>query len=145
MCCSPLQIVPSRFASDAEITFNVRIERIGAHSHIRGLGLDDTLDPRPVSQVTRPPLKYMFVLLRIQAWLNILLIVKKLFKTNIFRVWLDRLQLAGLQVSLWRWSRKVRVAFTQTSNSYKATNPLGSIVHQLINSSSQERSLAAQC
>ena len=28
-----------------------RIERIGAHSHIRGLGLDDTLDPRPVSQV----------------------------------------------------------------------------------------------
>jgi len=27
-----------------------RIERIGAHSHIRGLGLDDTLDPRPVSQ-----------------------------------------------------------------------------------------------
>ncbi|QQP52006.1 RuvB-like helicase, partial [Caligus rogercresseyi] len=27
-----------------------RIERIGAHSHIRGLGLDDSLDPRPVSQ-----------------------------------------------------------------------------------------------
>lgn len=27
-----------------------RIERIGAHSHIRGLGLDDTLDPRPVAQ-----------------------------------------------------------------------------------------------
>jgi hypothetical protein len=23
-----------------------RLERIGAHSHIRGLGLDDTLDPR---------------------------------------------------------------------------------------------------
>ncbi|GAB6028616.1 RuvB-like 2 [Chamberlinius hualienensis] len=27
-----------------------RIERIGAHSHIRGLGLDDSLVPRPVSQ-----------------------------------------------------------------------------------------------
>ena len=26
------------------------MERIGAHSHIRGLGLDDALDPRPVSQ-----------------------------------------------------------------------------------------------
>ena len=27
-----------------------RIERIGAHSHIRGLGLDDTLDPRQKSE-----------------------------------------------------------------------------------------------
>lgn len=27
-----------------------RIERIGAHSHIRGLGLNDELDARPVSQ-----------------------------------------------------------------------------------------------
>jgi RuvB-like protein 2 len=26
-----------------------RIERIGAHSHIRGLGLDDSLDPRKIS------------------------------------------------------------------------------------------------
>ena len=26
-----------------------RIERIGAHSHIRGLGLDDSLEPRHVS------------------------------------------------------------------------------------------------
>ena len=26
------------------------VERIGAHSHIRGLGLDDTLEPREVSQ-----------------------------------------------------------------------------------------------
>ncbi len=26
------------------------MERIGAHSHIRGLGLDDSLDPRGVSQ-----------------------------------------------------------------------------------------------
>ena len=27
-----------------------RIERIGAHSHIRGLGLDDALEPREISQ-----------------------------------------------------------------------------------------------
>ena len=27
-----------------------RIERIGAHSHIRGLGLDDSLDARNISQ-----------------------------------------------------------------------------------------------
>lgn len=27
-----------------------RIERIGAHSHIRGLGLDDALEARNVSQ-----------------------------------------------------------------------------------------------
>lgn len=27
-----------------------RIERIGAHSHIRGLGLDETLEPRPISE-----------------------------------------------------------------------------------------------
>lgn len=33
-----------------EVRDITRIERIGAHSHIRGLGLDDTLEPRPVSQ-----------------------------------------------------------------------------------------------
>mmetsp|Transcript_12287 Transcript_12287/g.11120 ORF Transcript_12287/g.11120 Transcript_12287/m.11120 type:complete len:480 (+) Transcript_12287:55-1494(+) len=33
-----------------EIRDLTRIERIGAHSHIRGLGLDDTLEPREVSQ-----------------------------------------------------------------------------------------------
>lgn len=27
-----------------------RLERIGAHSHIRGLGLDDALEPRDISQ-----------------------------------------------------------------------------------------------
>jgi len=37
-------------AKVAEVREITRIERIGAHSHIRGLGLDDTLDPRPVSQ-----------------------------------------------------------------------------------------------
>ena len=34
----------------AEIRDVARVERIGAHSHIRGLGLDDTLDPRKISQ-----------------------------------------------------------------------------------------------
>jgi RuvB-like protein 2 len=33
-----------------EIKDLTRIERIGAHSHIRGLGLDDSLEPRNVSQ-----------------------------------------------------------------------------------------------
>jgi hypothetical protein len=28
----------------------LRIERTGTHSHIRGLGLDDTLEARPTSQ-----------------------------------------------------------------------------------------------
>ena len=34
----------------SEVRQVTRIERIGAHSHIRGLGLDDSLDPRQVSQ-----------------------------------------------------------------------------------------------
>ncbi|XP_030826238.1 ruvB-like 2 isoform X1 [Camarhynchus parvulus] len=33
-----------------EVRDVTRIERIGAHSHIRGLGLDDALEPRQVSQ-----------------------------------------------------------------------------------------------
>ena len=33
-----------------EVRDLTRIERIGAHSHIRGLGLDDTLEPREISQ-----------------------------------------------------------------------------------------------
>jgi DNA helicase TIP49 (TBP-interacting protein) len=35
---------------NAEIRDLTRIERIGAHSHIRGLGLDDALEARVVSQ-----------------------------------------------------------------------------------------------
>ena len=35
-----------------EIKEITKIERIGAHSHIRGLGLDDTLEARAVSQVS---------------------------------------------------------------------------------------------
>ena len=34
----------------SEVRDVTRIERIGAHSHIRGLGLDDTLDPRQKSE-----------------------------------------------------------------------------------------------
>jgi len=34
----------------AEIKDLSRIERIGAHSHIRGLGLDESLEARNVSQ-----------------------------------------------------------------------------------------------
>jgi len=37
-------------AKITEIKDVTKIERIGAHSHIRGLGLDDNLEPRPVSQ-----------------------------------------------------------------------------------------------
>lgn len=36
--------------SGKEVRDLTRIERIGAHSHIRGLGLDDALEPREVSQ-----------------------------------------------------------------------------------------------
>ncbi|XP_037087976.1 ruvB-like 2 [Pollicipes pollicipes] len=34
----------------AEVREVTRLERVGAHSHIRGLGLDDALEARPVSQ-----------------------------------------------------------------------------------------------
>ncbi len=34
----------------SEVKDVTRIERIGAHSHIRGLGLDDSLEPRQTSQ-----------------------------------------------------------------------------------------------
>lgn len=34
----------------SEVKDVTRIERIGAHSHIRGLGLDDSLEPRQISQ-----------------------------------------------------------------------------------------------
>jgi hypothetical protein len=34
----------------SEVKETSRIERIGAHSHIRGLGLDESLEPRKNSQ-----------------------------------------------------------------------------------------------
>eukprot|EP00117_Sycon_ciliatum_P034604 scpid67940/ scgid1176/ RuvB-like 2; Reptin len=37
-------------AGVAEVRDLTRVERIGAHSHIRGLGLDDALEPRQTSQ-----------------------------------------------------------------------------------------------
>ena len=33
-----------------EVKDLTRMERIGTHSHIRGLGLDDSLEPRQISQ-----------------------------------------------------------------------------------------------
>ena len=42
--------IPEIAPQVAEIRDVARVERIGAHSHIRGLGLDDTLDPRKISQ-----------------------------------------------------------------------------------------------
>ncbi|XP_063216753.1 LOW QUALITY PROTEIN: ruvB-like 2 [Bacillus rossius redtenbacheri] len=41
--------VPSMMKTQ-EVRETTRIERIGAHSHIRGLGLNDNLEPRQVSQ-----------------------------------------------------------------------------------------------
>jgi len=38
-------------AKIAEVRETTRVERIGAHSHIRGLGLDDTLEARHVSTI----------------------------------------------------------------------------------------------
>lgn len=38
-------------AKIAEVRETTRVERIGAHSHIRGLGLDDTLEARHVSSI----------------------------------------------------------------------------------------------
>lgn len=38
------------FTVNAEVKDLTRIERVGAHSHIRGLGLDDALEARAVSQ-----------------------------------------------------------------------------------------------
>jgi len=45
-----IKMAASSVAKVAEVREITRIERIGAHSHIRGLGLDDTLDARPISQ-----------------------------------------------------------------------------------------------
>ena len=49
--CNTSKMAASAAQKVAEVRDVTRVERIGAHSHIRGLGLDDTLDPRPVSQV----------------------------------------------------------------------------------------------
>jgi RuvB-like protein 2 len=46
--CSEQAVEPNITAK--EVRDITRIERIGAHSHIRGLGLDDALEPRNVSQ-----------------------------------------------------------------------------------------------
>jgi RuvB-like protein 2 len=35
-----------KLTKDTDVRELTRLERIGAHSHIRGLGLDDALEPR---------------------------------------------------------------------------------------------------
>ena len=39
----------SASATSSSVRELTRLERIGAHSHIRGLGLDDSLEPRDIS------------------------------------------------------------------------------------------------
>ena len=46
-----IHVLQAAAAKVQEVRDVTRIERIGAHSHIRGLGLDDALEPRNVSQV----------------------------------------------------------------------------------------------
>lgn len=41
------QIAAPKISEVKDVT---RIERIGAHSHIRGLGLDESLEPKQISQ-----------------------------------------------------------------------------------------------
>ena len=43
---SGINLSSSSSAGATTVREMTRLERIGAHSHIRGLGLDDTLDPR---------------------------------------------------------------------------------------------------
>lgn len=45
-----LNITGNVSSSSTTVREITRLERIGTHSHIRGLGLDDTLEPRKSSQ-----------------------------------------------------------------------------------------------
>ena len=54
----------------AEVREVTRVERIGAHSHIRGLGLDDTLDPRQVSQVRIGSMTQLLSIICIITYIN---------------------------------------------------------------------------
>jgi hypothetical protein len=46
MSSGGINLSSSSSAGATTVREMTRLERIGAHSHIRGLGLDDTLDPR---------------------------------------------------------------------------------------------------
>lgn len=50
LCAPARQQAADVSFGNTEVRDLTRIERIGAHSHIRGLGLDDSLEPRDVSQ-----------------------------------------------------------------------------------------------
>jgi hypothetical protein len=48
--CNYLKMLPTEIETHPQVVTDIsRVERIGAHSHIRGLGLDDSLEPRDVS------------------------------------------------------------------------------------------------
>ena len=46
-----------------EVKDMTRIERIGAHSHIRGLGLDDSLEQKKISQGMVGQVSILFIIL----------------------------------------------------------------------------------
>ena len=68
-----------------EVKDLTRIERIGAHSHIRGLGLDDSLDPRKISQGMVGQVSISLIFAKItkmaQIFLNFLFLVQRVFDT----------------------------------------------------------------
>jgi len=55
-----------------------KIERIGAHSHIRGLGLDDAFEARSVSQVVSIPSLLIFLPVVMEFRLDTIKLVMKL-------------------------------------------------------------------
>lgn len=63
-----------------EVKDMTRIERIGAHSHIRGLGLDDSLDPRKISQgmVGQVSIKRLLKSIYLYLWWEFLRVSKPL-------------------------------------------------------------------
>lgn len=79
---------------DSEIRDITRIERIGAHSHIRGLGLDDSFEPRQVRPLEQPcQLLWYTMILRYACDCN-----QYSFIFRLAREWSDSFKLAELAV-----------------------------------------------
>ena len=91
-----------------EVKDLTRIERIGAHSHIRGLGLDDSLDPRKISQgmVGQVSISLIFPIITKMAQ-----IFKNFSKLNSFRSMQD-----AQPVSSFRWLESKRLQEEQSSS-----------------------------
>ena len=78
MCRFPAAALDVRARAQAsevkttEVKDVTRVDRIGAHSHVRGLGLDDALEPRAQSQARRAAPARVSVVLRGggRAWLS---------------------------------------------------------------------------